>query len=103
MRVAEKNKLAIGNHAVALHANSVNSDHARWVNASDLSLPVGVCILRRDFILINDDFGRVAKSVAVLLAGGSIALLFTPVHFLVPLAMQLTICIWLALYFQMNR
>ena len=55
------------------------------------------------FILINDDFGRVAESVAVLLAGGSIALLFTPVHFLVPLAMQLTICIWLALYFQMNR
>jgi hypothetical protein len=55
------------------------------------------------FILINDDFGRVAKSVAVLLAGGSIVLLFTPVHFLLPLAMQLTICIWLALYFQMNR
>jgi|HubBroStandDraft_3_1064219.scaffolds.fasta_scaffold1013133_2 hypothetical protein len=65
--------------------------------------PLAFAFFGAIFILINDDFGRVAKSVAVLLAGGSIALLFTPVHFLVPLAMQLTICIWLALYFQMNR
>ena len=65
--------------------------------------PLAFAFFGTIFILINDDFGRVAKSVAVLLAGGSIALLFTPVHFLVPLAMQLTICIWLALYFQMNR
>jgi hypothetical protein len=65
--------------------------------------PLAFAFFDAIFILINDDFGRVAKSVAVLLAGGSIALLFTPVHFLVPLAMQLTICIWLALYFQMNR
>jgi|GEM_PF-6861930 len=61
--------------------------------------PLAFAFFGAIFILINDDFGRVAKSVAVLLAGGSIALLFTPVHFLVPLA----ICIWLALYFQMNR
>ncbi len=65
--------------------------------------PLAFAFFGAIFILLNDDFGRVAKSVAVLLAGGSIALLFTPVHFLVPLAMQLTICIWLALYFQMNR
>jgi hypothetical protein len=65
--------------------------------------PLAFAFFGAIFILINDDFGRVAKSVAVLLAGGSIVLLFTPVHFLLPLAMQLTICIWLALYFQMNR
>ncbi len=56
------------------------------------------------FILINEDFGRVAKAFAVLLTGGSIALLFVPdVHFMIPLAMQMVVCIWLALYFKMQR
>jgi hypothetical protein len=32
-----------------------------------------------------------------------VLLFLRDVHFLVPLAMQLVICIWLALYFQLNR
>jgi hypothetical protein len=66
--------------------------------------PLAFAFFGTIFILINDDFGRVAKGFAVALTGGSIVLLFLrDVHFLVPLAMQLVICIWLALYFQMNR
>ena len=66
--------------------------------------PLAFAVAGTIFILINEDFGRVAKAVAVTLTGGSIALLFVPaVHFLIPLAMQLLVCIWLALYFQMQR
>ena len=61
--------------------------------------PLAFAFFGTIFILINEDFGRVAKGFAVTLTTASIVLLFTPVHFLVPLAMQLVVCIWLALVF----
>jgi hypothetical protein len=100
MASARQHKLTIGR--IAYDVCRENCPRRRAMKVIFL-FPLAFAFFGTIFILINDDFGRVAKSVAVLLAGGSIALLFTPVHFLVPLAMQLTICIWLALYFQMNR
>jgi hypothetical protein len=65
--------------------------------------PLGLAIGRTVFILLNEDFGKVAKALALGLTGGSIVLFFTPVHFLLPLAMQLIVCIWVAMYWQMQR
>jgi hypothetical protein len=66
--------------------------------------PLALSVVGAVFILFNEDFGPAAKTFAVLLAGGSIPLLFVPaVHFLVPLAMQLVVCIWVALYWQIQR
>jgi hypothetical protein len=65
---------------------------------------LGLAIGSTVFILLNEDFGKVAKASALLMTGGSILLMFMPaVHFLVPLAMQLVICIWVAIYWQIQR
>jgi len=56
-------------------------------------------------LLLNEDIGTLWKAVAVALTGGSLVLLFVPAlrtHFLVPLAMQLIVCIWVALYWQIR-
>jgi hypothetical protein len=67
---------------------------------SILGLAVGSTV----FILLNEDFGKIAKAFAVALTGGSILFLFMPsIHFLVPLVMQLVVCIWVALYRQFQR
>ena len=57
------------------------------------------------FIVLSEDIGTLWKAVAVALTGGSLVLLFVPAlrtHFLVPLAMQLIVCIWVALYWQIR-
>ena len=65
---------------------------------------LGLAIGSTVFILLNEDFGKVAKAFALLMTGGSILLMFMPaVHFLVPLAMQLVVCIWVAIYWQIQR
>jgi hypothetical protein len=65
---------------------------------------LGLAIGSTVFILVNEDFGKVAKAFALLMTGGSILLMFMPaVHFLVPLAMQLVICLWMAIYWQLQR
>jgi hypothetical protein len=67
-------------------------------------LPLGLSIGATIFILVNSDFGWKAKSFAALLTGASIVCLLLPeVHFAVPLAMQLVVCFWIALYLQLQR
>jgi hypothetical protein len=66
--------------------------------------PLALSVVGAIFIFFSDDFGPVGKTLALALSFGSIPLLFVPaVHFLVPLAMQLIVCIWVVVYFQIQR
>jgi hypothetical protein len=68
-------------------------------------LPLGLSVGGTVFILLNEDFGVFAKTFAVALTGGSLLFTFVPllrIHFLVPLVMQLIVCFWLALYWQIK-
>ena len=68
--------------------------------------PLALSIAATIYFLISEDIGLVGKVIAVGLTGGSILLTFVPplqTHFLVPLAMQMAVCLWLALYWQMQR
>jgi hypothetical protein len=68
-------------------------------------LPLALAIAATIYFLISEDIGLVGKIIAVALTGGSILLTFVPAlqtHFLVPLAMQMIVCLWLALYWKMQ-
>jgi hypothetical protein len=66
--------------------------------------PLGLSVGGTIYIPIDNDFGWLVKAFAVALTGGSIVCLFFPaIHFIVPLAMQLIVCFWLAFYLQMQR
>jgi hypothetical protein len=68
--------------------------------------PLALSIAATIYFVISEDFGPVAKACAVLLTLGSILFTFVPplqTHFLVPLAMQMIVCLWLALYWQTQR
>ena len=67
--------------------------------------PLALAIAATIYFLISEDIGLVGKIIAVALTGGSILLTFVPplqTHFLVPLAMQLAVCLWLALYWKLQ-
>jgi hypothetical protein len=67
--------------------------------------PLALSIAATIYFLISEDIGPVGKVIAVLLTVGSIVFTFVPAlqtHFLVPLAMQITVCLWLALYWKMQ-
>ena len=69
-------------------------------------IPLGLSVGATAFVLVNDDFGKIAKAFVVALTLGAILLIFVPalrVHFLVPLAMQLIVCFWVALYLRLQR
>jgi hypothetical protein len=80
---------------------------AEWGNEMILFwIPLGLSVGATVFMLMNDDFGKVAKAFAVALTGGAILFTFVPalrIHFFVPLAMQLIVCFWVALYLQIQR
>jgi len=65
--------------------------------------PLALSIAATIYFLINEDIGPVGKGIAVLLTVGSILFTFVPplqTHFLVPLAMQMIVCLWLAIYWK---
>jgi hypothetical protein len=69
-------------------------------------IPLGLSVGGTAFILVNEDFGKFAKAFAVALTVGAILLIFVPalrVHFIIPLAMQLIVCFWVALYLRLQR
>lgn len=67
--------------------------------------PLALSVVGTFFLLASDEVGIVGKVIAVLLTGTSIVLQFAftfDVHFMVPLAMQLIVCIWVALFWQLQ-
>ena len=66
--------------------------------------PLALSVVATLFYL-NSEESLVSKCIALALVGTSVFLQFGPwfdVHFLIPLALQLVVCIWMAIYWQMQ-